>query len=71
MPKRVQFIYDDNFKIHPVKSSLNVIIIENKSYGMKIMLKANKIVKNNVRIIENLISPNDVIVYITIEFQIK
>jgi hypothetical protein len=54
-----------------VKSSLNVIIIENKSYGMKIMLKANKIVKNNVRIIENLISPNDVIVYITIEFQIK
>ncbi len=71
MPKRVQLIYDDNFKIHPVKSSLYVIIIENKSYGMKIMLKANKIVKNNVRIIENLISPNDVIVYITIEFQIK
>jgi hypothetical protein len=38
---------------------------------MKIMLKAIKIVKNNVRIIENLISTNDVIVYITIEFQIK
>jgi hypothetical protein len=38
---------------------------------MKIMLKAIKIVNNNVRIIENLICINDVIVYITIEFQVK
>ncbi len=35
------------------------------------MLKAIKIVNNNVRIIENLISINYVIVYITIEFQVK
>ncbi len=35
------------------------------------MLKAIKIVNNNVRIIENLICINDVIVYITIEFQVK
>jgi hypothetical protein len=54
-----------------VKSSLNVIIEENKSYVMKIILKAIKIVNNNVRIIENFISTNDVIVYIKIKLQIK